>query len=572
MVILAQMFFMRFLLVFILFFETIYSQNTYPQDYFRLPLDIPMSISGSFGELRYGHFHTGIDFRTEKREGLPVYATADGFISRIKISTGGYGKSIYIDHPNGFTTVYGHLQSAQGVIQDSILKQQYTQKKYEVEFFPKPTYLIVKKGDIIGYSGNTGGSGGPHLHFEIRETKTEMIINPLYFGFNQNLKDNTPPQILGILAYPIGENSQVNGSEKPIIVTLSLQKDGTYLATRVLASGTIGFGINTHDTSNFNYGKNGIFKLDTFLNGVSYFSYKFDSFSFDDAKYINNFIDYPLYQSQKQRFQKLFLGNFYPTNIIKTVKNNGLITVANNFTLNYKIVVQDFHNNISVINIPLAYFNAPVSKKNELKKTPYFLKALNEHSYTKDGISVFIPEKTFFEDFYINFNVKDNQLTLHDESVAVQNSYTINFDVSAINLKEQEKMFIGNLDRGNLEYNNTFKKENTFTINTKKLGTFLLSKDSISPKIYKPNFKEGDNMDLVKQLKIYISDNLSGIKEINAHLNGKWILMEYESKLNRLTHNFNDNIHIIGRNDFKIIVSDNLGNSTTFESYFLKTK
>ena len=572
MVILAQMFFMRFLLVFILFFETIYSQNTYPHDYFRLPLDIPMSISGSFGELRYGHFHTGIDFRTEKREGLPVYAAADGFISRIKISTGGYGKSIYIDHPNGFTTVYGHLQSAEGIIQDSILKQQYTQKKYEVEFFPKPTYLIVKKGDIIGYSGNTGGSGGPHLHFEIRETKTEMIINPLYFGFNQNLKDSTPPQILGILAYPIGENSQVNGSEKPIIVTLSLQKDGTYLATRVLASGTIGFGINTHDTSNFNYGKNGIFKLDTFLNGVPYFSYKFDSFSFDDAKYINNFIDYPLYQSQKQRFQKLFLGNFYPTNIIKTVKNNGLITVANNFTLNYKIVVQDFHNNISVINIPLAYFNAPVSKKNELKKTPYFLKALNEHSYTKDGISVFIPEKTFFEDFYINFNVKDNQLTLHDESVAVQNSYTINFDVSTIDLKNQEKMFIGNLDRGNLEYNNTFKKENTFTINTKKLGTFLLSKDSISPKIYKPNFKEGDNMDLVKQLKIYISDNLSGIKEINAYLNGKWILMEYESKLNRLTYNFNDNIHIIGRNDFKIIVSDNLGNSTTFESYFLKTK
>ena len=566
------MFFMRFLLVFILFFETIYSQNTYPQDYFRLPLDIPISISGSFGELRYGHFHTGIDFRTEKREGLPVYASADGFISRIKISTGGYGKSIYIDHPNGFTTVYGHLQSAEGIIQDSILKQQYTQKKYEVEFFPKPTYLIVKKGDIIGYSGNTGGSGGPHLHFEIRETKTEMIINPLYFGFNQNLKDNTPPQILGILAYPIGENSQVNGSEKPIIVTLSLQKDGTYLATRVLASGTIGFGINTHDTSNFNYGKNGIFKLDTFLNGVPYFSYKFDSFSFDDAKYINNFIDYPLYQSQKQRFQKLFLGNFYPTNIIKTVKNNGLITVANNFTLIYKIVVQDFHNNISVINIPLAYFNAPVLKKNEFKKTPYFLKALNEHSYTKDGISVFIPEKTFFEDFYINFNVKDNQLTLHDESVAVQNSYTINFDVSAINLKEQEKMFIGNLDRGNLEYNNTFKKENTFTINTKKLGTFLLSKDSISPKIYKPNFKEGDNMDLVKQLKIYISDNLSGVKEINAYINGKWILMEYESKLNRLTHNFNDNIHIIGRNDFKIIVSDNLGNSTTFESYFLKTK
>ncbi len=566
------MFVMRFLVIVVLFFETIYGQNSYPQDYFRLPLDIPMSISGSFGELRYGHFHTGIDFRTDKREGLPVYATADGFVSRIKISNGGYGKSIYIDHPNGFTTVYGHLQRANGTIQEAIVEDQYAKKNYEVEFFPKPNVLMVKKGDLIAYSGNTGGSGGPHLHFEIRDTKTENIINPLLFGFDKNLKDTLPPQILGVLAYPIGENSQINGSEKPLVVPLSLQTDGTYLASKVMASGKIGFSINSYDTSNFNYGRNGIFKLTTFLNGSPYFEYKFDSFSFDDTKYINNFIDYPLYKTQKQRFQKLFLGNFYPANIFKNSKNAGLIDVSNNFTLSYKIVVQDFHENKSVVTIPISYSNLPVSQKKEINTTPYFLKAGNEHSYTKDGISVLIPEKTFFDDFFINFDVKNNQLMLHDESVAVQNPYTISFDTPNMNTKDSEKTFIANIDNGKIEYNNTIRNENVFTINTKKLGTFLLSKDTISPRIYKPNFKEGENLDNFEELRIYISDNLSGIKEINAYLNGKWILMEYESKLNRLAHNFKDKIYQIGRNDFKIIVIDNLGNSTTFESYFLKTK
>lgn len=563
---------MKFLVVIILFFETIYCQNNYPQDYFRLPLDIDMSISGSFGELRSGHFHTGIDFRTQQREGLPVYATADGFISRIKISTSGYGKSIYIDHPNGFTTVYGHLQRAHDKIQDFIISEQYTQQKYEIENFPKPDVLMVKKGDIIAYSGNTGGSGGPHLHFEIRDTKTENVLNPLLFGFNNNLNDTVSPQIIGVLTYPVGEFSQVNGSEKPLYVPLSLQKDGTYLAGKVLASGKIGFGINTYDTSNFNYGRNGLFKLDTFLNGMPYFSYQFDNFSFNDTKFINNFIDYPLYQTQRQRIQKLFVNSIYANNIIKTVKNNGLIEVSNNYTLNYKIVAEDFHQNKTVLNIPIEYSNLPVSQKKEIKTTPYFLKSTNEHSYAKDSISVFIPENTFFEDFFINFDVKNNQLTLHEETVPVQNNYTISFDVSKINQAEQEKMFIGNLDKGRLEYNNTLKKENTFTINTKKLGVFLLSKDSISPKIYKPNFKEGDNMDKVNDLKIYVSDNLSGVKEINAYLNGKWILMEYESKLNRLTHSFNDKIYQLGKNDFKIIVSDNLGNSTTFESHFIKTQ
>ena len=564
---------MRLLVLFFFIFNIGLSQNKYPKDYFGSPLDIPLSISGFFGDLRPNHFHSGIDFKTQKKEGFPVYATADGFISRIKISTSGYGKVIYIDHPNGYTTVYGHLQSYETAIQKIVITEQYAKNSYDIEMYPKPNEILVKKGDVIGYSGNTGGSDGPHLHYEIRDTKTENIINPLFFGYDSSFLDTKAPQVIGLLAYSIGTTSQVNGTSNPVFVPLSLQKDGSYLATTITATGKIAFGLNAFDTSDNSWNKNGIYKLETFLNGTPYYGYEFDAFSFDETKYINTFIDYKRYKSQKQRFQKLFVSYLYPKNIIKMLKNEGFVDVTSNFTLNYKIVLHDFHGNKSTINIPISYgLIMPLEKPDNENKTPYFLKAKNENNYTKDGISVFIPENTFYDDFYLNFEVKDNELFLHDDSVAVNDYMTITFDVAKIPVPEREKMFIANLDGEKTEYNSTYKKDSVFSIRTKKLGKFFLAKDETPPLVYKPNFSEGENLDNQPILKIYISDDLAGIASYNAYLNGKWILMEYENKLNRLTHNLSDAIFENGKNEFKLIVTDKLGNSATFESNFNKTK
>ena len=563
---------MRFLIIFLLYVNTIISQNAYPKDYFRSPMDIPLSISGSFGELRPNHFHSGLDFRTEKRQGLPIYAAADGYISRIKISNSGYGKVIYINHPNGYTSVYGHLQKCNPTIQEMLKKEHYTKKTYEVEIYPIPAELPVKKGDLIAYSGNTGSSGGPHLHFEFRDTASEMVINPLFFGLNADVKDDKAPQITGLMAYPIGDSSQVNGSTKPVMMSLSLQKDGSYLAGKVLASGKIGFSVNTFDTANDTYNKNGIYKLDTYMNGLPYFGFEFDSFSFDETRYINTFIDYSVYESQKQRYQKLFLGYTYPNNIIKVKKNDGIINVSSNFTMNYKIVIQDFVGNKTVVNVPISYANLPIVQKEEVTKTNFFLKARNDNSYVKDNVSVFIPEKTFFEDFYLKFDVINNELFLHDKSQAVNGNISISYDVSDIPVAEREKMFIANLNNGRTIYHLTYKKDDAFSIKTKNLGKFFLAKDETAPKIYKPNFADGANLDEQKTLQVSISDDMSGIKEYNAFLNGQWILMEYENKNNRLTHYLSDNMYQIGKNELKVIVADNLGNSTTFETSFLRTK
>lgn len=544
----------------------------YPKDYFRSPLDIPLYASGSFGELRGNHFHSGLDFKTLQREGLKVFASADGYVSRIKISEGGYGKAIYVTHTNGFTSVYGHLKMFNGAIADFVRKRQYAEKSYEIEIFPGVNELPVKNGEIIAFSGNTGSSGGPHLHFEIRDSKTEQTINPLFFGFDIQMPDTKSPVINDLVAYAIGDSSVVNSSQRTIPINMSLQNDGSYLANKVLAKGNIGFGINVYDLSDKNFNWNGIYKAETFLNGSRLFKYEFDKFAFDETRYINNFIDYYRYKTIKQSIQKLFFKRNYPFSLVRGNLKNGQISVQPSQTLNYRIEVSDFHGNKSVINVPIQYSDTSASIPREEKKTPYFVKYKNDNNYTKDNVSVFIPENAFYDDFYMNFEVKENVLYLHDETVPVHKNLTVTFDVSGISNLNHEKTFISRMDGNKLEYFTTYKKGNLFSIRTKDLGKFLLMTDTIAPKIYRPNFSEGSSLDMSDTLSVHISDELSGIKEYNAYLNGKWILMDYDYKIKLLTHHFNDAVYEEGKNELKVVVSDKMGNSTIFETHFFKTK
>ncbi|MGX7666871.1 M23 family metallopeptidase [Flavobacterium pedocola] len=544
----------------------------YPKDYFRSPLDIPLYASGNFGELRGNHFHSGLDFKTQQKQGLSVFAAADGYVSRIKISEGGYGKALYITHPNGYTTVYGHLKMFTGAIEDFIRKRQYAQKSYEIELYPLANELAVKKGEIIAVSGNSGSSGGPHLHFEIRDSKTEQIINPMFFGFNIMMPDTKVPIINDLIVYAVGDSAVVNSSQRPLPVQLSLQPDGNFLANKVLAKGNIGFAVNAYDVADNNFNWNGIYKAETFLNGSRYFSYTFDKFAFDETRYVNNFIDYYRYKTLKQTVQKLFFKRNYPFSVVNGNARNGQISVLPNSNYNYRIEISDFQGNKRMINIPIQYSEAPATINREEKVTPYFVKSKNDNSYTKDNVSVFIPENAFYDDFYMNFEVKDNVLYLHDETVPVHHNITVTFDVTNIPGILKEKTFISRMDGNKKEYFTTYKKGNLFSARTKDLGKFFLATDTIAPKIFKPNFKEGESLDKSDTLSVHIDDDFSGVKEYNAYLNGKWILMDYDYKTNLLVHHFSDALYEEGKNELKVVVSDKMGNSTTFETHFLKTK
>ena len=558
---------MKFSILAFFFCPFLFAQTQYPKDYFRPPLDIPMQLSGNFGELRPNHFHAGFDLKTNQKEGLNVYAIADGYVSRIKISTFGNGKCIYITHPNGYTSVYGHLQTTVGPIQDYVKKTHYKEQAYEIEMLLKPDELPVTKGQLIALSGNTGSSEGPHLHFEIRDTKTEFVINPIFFGFDQNIKDTKKPTLSSLYVYPL-DNAMVNQSKQPLLVNMTLQKDGTYLAGKVKTNGKIGFGINAVDTDDVSFNKNGVFNVSTFLNGNQNYNYQFNTYSFDEMRYINAFIDYPRYKKTSQRVQKLFMKTPFALSIIKTDSLRGIISAVPNLTSNYRIEVSDYFGNSNSITVPIEYDLETPLVPAEPVTSKYFVRYNKDSNFEKDNMSVFFPAGTFYDDFNLNFDVKNNKIYIHDDTVPVHSNFTITIKDTIYPESLKDRLYVGK----GTSYNGTIRKGDVFTAKAKILGQYGLVLDTIAPviKITKP--VEGKWISDQRKIEFTISDSLSGIKSYNGYLNGSWVLFEYENKNRKITHTFDDQYLTEGENFLKMEVVDNVGNSTIFETHFFRSQ
>ena len=550
--------------------QTTIAQNSNPQDYFNSPLDINLLLSGTFAELRSNHFHSGLDIKTQHREGLNVYTAAKGYISRIKISHFGYGKALYITHPNGYTTVYAHLKKFSPIIEAYVKQRQYNDESFEIELFPDISSLPINTNDIIAYSGNTGGSGGPHLHFEIRD-KQERPINPMLFGID--IQDSKKPQITSIYAYPIGKNAHVNLKKEKTELRLKKHKDDRYSIENIQAFGKIGFGIETFDRQDLAANKNGVSNIQTHYNGNKNFELDFKRFSFNETKHLNRLIDYEYYQNEKSRIQKLFIEQNNPLSLYKNHIDNGYLRIEDSTASVYKIQIKDYHGNNTQVTLNINGIEIDSLKKSVTKTTDFFIQANQATSLEKENVSVSIPTNTFYDDFFIDFNVVNDTLTLHQNVVALQKNLIINFDISGYNDLDKNQLFIGRLSKygKKLYYVSALKKKNILTAYTKTLGTYAVGIDNDKPIIEPFNFFKGKWLSKYRFLKIKISDETSGIKSYRATINGAWILMEYDYKKNMLTYDFNDEMMTNETKcKLKVIVIDNVGNSSTFEALFYR--
>ncbi len=559
----------HFLLLFFLV-QTSIAQNPYPQDYFNSPLDINLVLSGTFAELRSNHFHSGLDIKTQHREGLNIYAAAKGYVSRIKISHFGYGKALYITHPNGYTTVYAHLKKFAPIIEAYVKQRQYTTESFEIELFPDINSLPINTSDIIAYSGNTGGSGGPHLHFEIRD-KQERPMNPMLFGID--IQDSKKPQIASIYAYPIGKNAHVNLKKEKTELRLKKHKDDRYSIENIQAFGKIGFGIETFDRQDLAANKNGVSNIQTHYNGNKNFELDFKRFSFNETKHLNRLIDYEYYQNKKSRIQKLFIEQNNPLSLYKNHIDNGYLHIEDSTASVYKIQIKDYHGNNTWVTLNINGVKIDSLKNSVPKTTDFFIQANQATSLEKENVSVSIPANTFYDDFFIDFNVVNDTLTLHQNVVALQKNLIINFDISGYNNVDKNQLFIGRLSKygKKLYYVSAMKKKNVITAYTKTLGTYTIGIDNDKPIIEPFNFFKGKWLSKYRFLKLNIRDETSGIKSYRATINGNWVLMEYDYKKNMLTYDFNDGMKTNEtKYKLKVIVIDNVGNSSTFETDFYR--
>lgn len=561
------------------FFSFHFSEKkSYPQDYFRSPVNHPIRLSGTFGELRPNHFHSGIDIKTSNGSvGDPVLAAAKGHIVRIKIQEGGYGNALYMRHPNGFTSVYAHLHKFDSKIAAYVKSQQYKRKSFTIDLYPSAGQFSFEKGEEIGKIGNSGGSQGPHLHFEIRDSGTEKPINPLLFGIN--ITDKRAPRMHQLKVYYLNDKRETLKTK-----TINLVRNGSKYSisgdTLNIGAWRVGFALKVYDHHDYVNNWNGIYSLKMLKDEASFYDFDMETFSFSETRYLNAHCDYKERVSKKSYFNRCYALPGNRLSIYNAKENHGTVTLHKGAATKIDLIASDVNGNDATLEF---WVKRAEVKPPEFPKYNYELPHQEENIIKTDQLFLRFPKACLYEDLYLTYEAIPKESSSHYAPVHQIHNYKTPvhkyFDIGIrpsveISPELKSKAFIAYIDsKSKITYNCGGKWDGgILKTKVRSLGAYSIKTDNIPPKIRPLSFSS--NMKGYNKMTFKITDDMPTTGRANglnykATVDGKWILMEYDAKNDLLTHRFDENIES-GKHQFRLEVKDDRGNKQVYEREFIR--
>ncbi len=533
------------------------------------PMKLKPSVSGSFGELRSNHFHSGLDLTTNQKTGYRIYASDKGHVSRIKVSPYGYGKALYIDHEGGYTTVYAHMERYSERIDSLVMDEQYKQKSFAVELFFKPGEVSIERAEVIGYSGNSGSSGGPHLHYEVREQASQKPINPLLF--RDDIADDVRPQVQGMKLYCLSDDASIDGQRKDKYLP-TVFYDSTFYpkGTKTFsANGKIGVGVQVLDYFTDSWRKCGISIIDLYMNDTLVYNFHIDKFSFAETRYLNSHIDY----AEKIRSGKVIQKSFVePNNRLSLYgkKNTYTAIVKQGDKKDFKYVIEDFVGNRSIVEFTITG-EAPLPPAPAIDNNLLAVDYSKAFSIDTLGLKVNIPANSLYTNahLFIHKEEKDGLIApiyyMGDRHTPLHRAMTVDIAIPDSLLKYGDKLCMAGISSSDKTYSLGGKlTNNRLSTSTRSFGKFTIAVDTIAPVIKLRKAPANNNYSGRNSIEVIISDSFSGINDYECLIDDQWALFEFDAKNARLTGTFK---HIPflkkGTHELKVNVTDNKGNVST---------
>lgn len=551
------------------------SSQTVTKNLFISPLRETPSLSANFAELRNDHFHSGLDYKTGGVTGKEVLAVADGYVYRIGVSPTGFGRALYVRHPSGYSTVYAHLNSFRPDIEAFVKQKQYEMKSFSVSLFPVRDQFRVTQGEVIAWSGNTGGSSGPHLHFEMRDSSNEDPLNPLDHGIN--VSDRIRPAIDKIIIYPVGRHSSVNRSHSPLTLK-ALPANGSYAVSPSgipLVYGSTGIGIKCWDTFDNSPNRCGIYSIEMTVDSLSVYVFTADRFSFSESLYLNSHIDYRARVLNNEYIHKLYIEPGNRLSMYSVSPGRGILAFNDDREHSIKIVVTDASGNKSWVNFSVRSVSTPPSGPAEI----YCSKIIpwgKASDFSADGIRIHFPAGALYDTLFFAYSTGKTPgrylspvHSVHNETVAVHEKYRLSIRPDTIIAGKETKLCLASVSRNGIStYSGGDYRYGYVTGDVGKLGDFVVTIDTLPPKI-RPSFSSGADLTGKSSFTVTITDEFSGIKNYEAWIDGEWALAEYDAKNNLLI--FRPETPYIKENTLhamELKVTDNRGNISVMKSEF----